>query len=638
MKELIIQVFNNKEFVLINKYEYKNETVYYFRTMQDELFCTKEGKIYKPVIDNYKLWLFRNIFGSLKLYKNKIYYKHSLRSITLSDLTRPITSTLGFLLGSKKLDAEKEEMFKEEQKENFKELRERFGITVSEKTTDEILNGIKYYENTNNMGPAGAYQPISNSITINSNQLEDDDFVPFKKTRLHETIHAHTGRKRVLKELLINRGFLEGQTESLASEFFGEDTASSKVERNGLTMDEISYNFPYTTGYKSCVSITRQMEVALGHKSHDSIVNGDGSFEKEFAQKYGISTLIYLAGITDIMSLDDVLQLGMPQAGMLKSAQNKLLKRVFNKDFENVNSVEDAREYFDKLREFEKVRARISTKDSNNKETIKTDTTYEEYYKSQMQKVKEKLETLGIPMNQVEVALADYQYERQPFMDIYSSMSRPVIDFANVIARTTEHGQEPNIAEYRLMKIKDKDGKVFFETTRANTGYEIHKMLDITKNKITSMMAVDEDFSKKRQKLEESGNDITDITDTINHQELMKNIDKIRSHLDMETDMEKGAESEEEKALIPQKPQNIFQRILNKIKDVLPHRKPQTQVSQQLNRNTSSENERTYHSWEMEGYSEEEQKRAKNIENPMFIKSVLEKTGEEKVEDSREEK
>ena len=40
----------------------------------------------------------------------------------------------------------------------------------------------------------------------------------------------------------------------------------------------------------------------------------------------------------------------------------------------------------------------------------------------------------------------------------------------------------------------------------------------------------------------------------------------------------------------------------------------------------------------MEGYSEEEQKRAKNIENPMFIKSVLEKTGEEKVEDSREEK
>ena len=75
--------------------------------------------------------------------------------------------------------------------------------------------------------------------------------------------------------------------------------------------------------------------------------------------------------------------------------------------------------------------------------------------------------------------------------------------------------------------------------------------------------------------------------------------------------MEKGAESEEEKALIPQKPQNIFQRILNKIKDVLPHRKPQTQVSQQLNRNTSSENERTYHSWEMEGYSEEEQKRAK---------------------------
>ena len=179
MKELIIQVFNNKEFVLINKYEYKNETVYYFRTMQDELFCTKEGKIYKPVIDNYKLWLFRNIFGSLKLYKNKIYYKHSLRSVTLSDLTRPITSTLGFLLGSKKLDAEKEEMFKEEQKENFKELRERFGITVSEKTTDEILNGIKYYENTNNMGPAGAYQPISNSITINSNQLEDDDFVPY---------------------------------------------------------------------------------------------------------------------------------------------------------------------------------------------------------------------------------------------------------------------------------------------------------------------------------------------------------------------------------------------------------------------------------------------------------------------------
>ena len=630
---LLVEKLNNQDFVLINTYECHNERIYYFRTMREELFCTKEGDTYKPIEDSYLLWLYRNLFGSLKLFKNKIFYNQTLGRRKLSSIAKPITKVASYVLGISKLEPEQEEKLKQEQKENFKELRERFGITVSEDKTNQVLDSLKMFGASQNFPSAGLYQPIVHGIFINSAMLKNWDDLESKKARFHECIHAHTGRGMAMLEALFLRGFLEGQTENLTSEFFGEKYSSLVTSGRGRDRKQIEYNFPTTTGYKDCVCITKQMEAAIGQKSHDSIVNGNLSFEREFAKKYGILALTYLAGKTELMALETNFNLGLNKEYLIRSTQNTLLKTVFNRDFKDIKSVEDAREYFEKLREFEKTRARTSSLDPKTGRKTEEDTTYEKYYEKQLQKAKEKLKSLGIPEEQIQDGLKEYQYQRQDFKDKMNPILRGKIDFAEIIVKTTEANQPPNLKDYRLIKVKDPNGVITYTTVKNNVGYEMVTAIDVLNNRAKRITFRTDDFQKRWEELEQMGSEVEDITDSLSIEEIMESIMDEKARLKL---VEEKNNKKQENSLIPSKKANIFKRLFNRIKEAF-QKKP-IALSPQAHNNGENKKQENKPSWDMRNYSEEDQKKAKNIENPEFINSAVGQSKTASKEDTRGEK
>ena len=43
--------FNNREYVLIEKYNLNNQEIYFFLADEEELFCTMQNKKYIPILD-----------------------------------------------------------------------------------------------------------------------------------------------------------------------------------------------------------------------------------------------------------------------------------------------------------------------------------------------------------------------------------------------------------------------------------------------------------------------------------------------------------------------------------------------------------------------------------------------------------
>ena len=58
-----VECFNNQLYVHICTYKYRGELVYYFANLYNQLFCTKVNGVYQVITDNYKYWLYKNVFG-----------------------------------------------------------------------------------------------------------------------------------------------------------------------------------------------------------------------------------------------------------------------------------------------------------------------------------------------------------------------------------------------------------------------------------------------------------------------------------------------------------------------------------------------------------------------------------------------
>ena len=58
-----VEYFNNQLYVHICTFKYRGELVYYFANLYNQLLCTKNNGVYQPITDNYKYWLYRNVFG-----------------------------------------------------------------------------------------------------------------------------------------------------------------------------------------------------------------------------------------------------------------------------------------------------------------------------------------------------------------------------------------------------------------------------------------------------------------------------------------------------------------------------------------------------------------------------------------------
>lgn len=84
-----------------------------------------------------------------------------------------------------------------------------------------------------------------------------------------------------------------------------------------------------------------------------------------------------------------------------KETQNTILKKVFDKDFSNIKTIEDAKSYFKRLQEFELFRG-----------DFKGDTTFKDFYEDRLKDAKLLLSKKGYD---VEVLDETYSYKKREF-------------------------------------------------------------------------------------------------------------------------------------------------------------------------------------------------------------------------------
>ena len=436
MNDIFIIYKNNKEYVYIDTIKYKNQMIYHFGSLEDEIFCIKKDMEYIPIQDNLKISIIKNKLGlidSTKIYslkedskefanRTQDEFKFYLKLLKKKIIYRDITATV--------IEGEEKEKIIDEQKNNFKKIKEKLNVDIDLEKINKKISKVRLIKKEKLLGGrfSGYYNPVFNVVVLEKQNDINSDDKWYKHVRLHEYIHAMTGKKCLLYKKGLLRGLLEGETENLVESFFGSerscfDVKKRESEYNSVTIernDRIQYNFNKDITYRPLVSLVKQMEYTLGEKSHKSIINGNMEFESNFAKKYGMPLMIFMAYRTRMLMAGKKLNERFEdlqffdEVQYFKETQDILMKKVFDKDFKSIKSIEDAKLYFQKLRSFETVRGRISTEYGNDF-LYYEDKSFEDYYSEKYASTIEKLKRNGFTEDEIHANLENYKYEKQEF-------------------------------------------------------------------------------------------------------------------------------------------------------------------------------------------------------------------------------
>lgn len=292
--------------------------------------------------------------------------------------------------------------------EDFEDAKEILKFKFDINSIVDKIKKIKIISKALPLDIAGYYyHGMLKAIILNKNNYE-------RRSIFHEFIHGITGKNMAKYNLKFMRGFMEGETENIVEDVYGSDTSYM----NSIFDDKIhgiEFNFSDSdTAYRETVAIIKQMEYLLGEKSYDSILKGNMQFEKNFSNVYGNKLMNFLKFRTRMLvsnnniSLKKVIK-GWSDTEYFKDTQDIFLKKAFDLEFQKVSDVNSARLFFERLRNFETVRARIYY------DYGEIDTFFSDYYTEKYKDCVERLEKSGISVEEISNQLEDYKYKRQNF-------------------------------------------------------------------------------------------------------------------------------------------------------------------------------------------------------------------------------
>ncbi|MBQ3413930.1 MAG: hypothetical protein IJH39_00970 [Clostridia bacterium] len=428
MKDLFTIKIKNKEYVHIDTIKYKEQIIYHFASLEEELFCIKEENEYNPIQDAFQLAIIKNKLGLISTkhvfdVKQDVYRIMDKMALDIDYYMKRFDRIMRYGQVDIKI-VEDNEKYKviQEQIGNFSEIREKFNIDLKLEEIAKIIRNVKLIKKDILLKgrASGYYSPRYNMVALKDENDIDKGDKKDKRTRLHEYIHSITGKKCILYDLLYMGGLLEGETENLVEDYIGSKNSSFYYDEKNKDKASIQFDFSRDTTYKPLVSIVRQMEYSIGNKSHNSILNGNIEFEEEFAKKYGRPLMIFLAYRTKMLlagrRLNRRLKNIKPfdEIKYFKNTQDILMKRVFDKDFESIETIDDAKIYLQRLRDFENLRGRIRYKDEISGEQ-REDTGFKDYYNKKYKDIVENFKNKGFEKDEVDSNLEKYKYKRQIF-------------------------------------------------------------------------------------------------------------------------------------------------------------------------------------------------------------------------------
>ena len=402
------KLFNGIEYTLVDFYNWnEKEIIIHFAGDESDVFCRYIANQYILIEDETTI---KNILEYYLLKPSEFAYSRVMDSINAPKGIGDI----------KEITPELKQKFIKEQLDKLGELKNGVDLNV----LSNRLNNVKYYIADKWEYWAGAScQPARNTIFLQRENVKKDDNIS-KRLRLHETIHALAGKAYWILNYnsYINKsGLIEGATENVVEKLYGFKTSTFGKE------GKIRFNFSKNTSYQYQVSLIRQMEAALGKECNESILTGNNEFYNEFAEKYGKDTLRFLRHRTNRLlnpyKIEDEIE-------YFKETQNTVLQKVFDKDFADIETVENAKEYLKKLQSFELTRGKIEG-----------DTFFKEYYEEKFEAVKVKLNLKGENIGK----LSNFEYKESEFYPITTKeeMNQHMLDIASEeIPKYIEKGKD----------------------------------------------------------------------------------------------------------------------------------------------------------------------------------------------------
>lgn len=339
----------------------------------------------------------------------------------------------------KKVEGIVREKFIQEQKENYRDIKKKLGIDIDLNRIEDKLDKIRINIVRDKIKPriVAFYNFFENDINFKKKEDIDSNSISSKRTRLHETNHYMAGRRYGYINIF-NKGLLEGMNENLVTDYFDDGTSSfynfqstsDAPHSKQYEMARVQYNFMKGTSYPHFVSLVKQLEYVTGVKSYESSINGNTKFLRAIISKLGIANTIKLCAVTNRMN--KLQNWEMPMLEQLEMLQDMIMHISFDKEFEEIQSIQDAQSYLERLREFEKYRGKITYLSRNGDLTVNN--TYREYYTSKFAKLQDRFKAQSN-------LLEEYRYKEQDL--------KPTLDEREDIVQQTIRRELMNSLLYR---------------------------------------------------------------------------------------------------------------------------------------------------------------------------------------------
>lgn len=242
MEDIFIINKNNKEYVHIDTIRYKNQMLYHFGSLEDEIFCTKEGLEYVPIQDDFQIALIKNKLGLIN--STKIYSLNGFLSETKKEIQFYLKMCEKMVLYGKLtadvVDNEEKEEILNEEKENLKKAKEKFNLDIDLEKISKKIEKIKIIKKDKLYHCSGYYNSLHNVIALERRNVINNNNKWDKRVRFHEFVHGITGLKTLFYNIGPFRGFLEGETDNITEDFLDDNT--SCIESHKKMVKKIRYN------------------------------------------------------------------------------------------------------------------------------------------------------------------------------------------------------------------------------------------------------------------------------------------------------------------------------------------------------------------------------------------------------------
>ncbi len=169
MKDIFTINIENKEYVHIDTIKYKNQMIYHFGSLEDEIFCIKNSEQYIPIIDSFQISAINNKLGYIR--KNYIYNKQGKRHEIIKKIKngaevklRKANNLIRYMVtDAEKISQEQRDILVNEQIDNFRNAKEKYNLDIDMDKIQEKIKKIKVIR-SNNIKTLGYYKPVGNIL------------------------------------------------------------------------------------------------------------------------------------------------------------------------------------------------------------------------------------------------------------------------------------------------------------------------------------------------------------------------------------------------------------------------------------------------------------------------------------------